>query len=821
MTEEIFGNKVTVTGQNVYADALANGTTVVLKDIALGDSNGTYYTPAGDETSLVNEVHRINVTEVYKDPLNNGAVIVKGEITNEIGGFTIRETAVYDDAGNMITIGKYPATEIPASTQGAVSNTIIKLVFKISNDGNPDIFFPVTDNDSLYIRNQYLSYYDDGTRTDAEILTGATYAMNTLGKSLIIDQPVDLGGETIDCLGVGLVWFDRSNVITNGKLINYGELNTPNQFKTIQGLRDSSGLIEDELVQVSGYYEPADGGGGPMRVWKTGAVGEFIDNGGSVIVPTGGDGSGAWVWEYSGAVNVKWFGASPSLEDNQPMIQAAINSGYSVITGSAGEYETLSPIYITLNDISLDGGLAGEFTSSGMTIKNVGTGSTIIFATGTTIYDSVIKNIGLYSNNGHALEFAGTAARCRFLDLDLYTAALDKSCIYAEGLISCVFDGGQYKVSNSLSRTEDIVKLKSNGGSINDNTFRNMWFYNAYAKHAVYLYELNSQTYIYNNVFRDITVERSPAGFIRMGGTFGTILDNVNMYDAPSPYTADIIKIDGNTEFSQNRGTVINNYSRMGGALEAGVNDISLGHSTQTKIDNVHTTEFNLTVDYASKSCLVVGRIPDFEANVLNVVHIGSDGVTFGNSGDKGGLFLDNDNVTLLSGSEASGRLVIKDIGDTTCSMLVNGNSTYGVNGVVYPEVDNTTNFGLATHRWANIYAGTGTINTSDAREKVFLEIATAEREAAKELKDAIRKFKFSSAIDRKGEGTSRIHFGVSAQEVGDIMLSHGLDPARYAFFCYDKWDDDLDSDGNIITIAGDRYGIRYEELLCFIIGAL
>ena len=30
-----------------------------------------------------------------------------------------------------------------------------------------------------------------------------------------------------------------------------------------------------------------------------------------------------------------------------------------------------------------------------------------------------------------------------------------------------------------------------------------------------------------------------------------------------------------------------------------------------------------------------------------------------------------------------------------------------------------------------------------------------------------------------------------------------------------------LDKDGNIVTEAGDRYGLRYEELLSFIIGAM
>jgi hypothetical protein len=45
--------------------------------------------------------------------------------------------------------------------------------------------------------------------------------------------------------------------------------------------------------------------------------------------------------------------------------------------------------------------------------------------------------------------------------------------------------------------------------------------------------------------------------------------------------------------------------------------------------------------------------------------------------------------------------------------------------------------------------------------------------------------------------------------------------------YCYDEWEEQqevLDDKGNVIRPyipAGDRYGIRYDELLAFIIAAL
>lgn len=143
--------------------------------------------------------------------------------------------------------------------------------------------------------------------------------------------------------------------------------------------------------------------------------------------------------------------------------------------------------------------------------------------------------------------------------------------------------------------------------------------------------------------------------------------------------------------------------------------------------------------------------------------------------------------------------------------------------GPVMPTKDNAHTLGNGSRRWSVIYAGAGTINTSDEREKSFAEISDAETACAKELKSMIRKFQFNDAIAEKGSD-ARYHFGVGAQSVGAVFESYGLDPYKYALFCYDEWEEQQeikDEDGKVIQeyrAAGNRYGIRYEELLCFIV---
>lgn len=153
---------------------------------------------------------------------------------------------------------------------------------------------------------------------------------------------------------------------------------------------------------------------------------------------------------------------------------------------------------------------------------------------------------------------------------------------------------------------------------------------------------------------------------------------------------------------------------------------------------------------------------------------------------------------------------------------------------VFRPAADNTKTLGNASFRWSVVYAGTGTINTSDERSKEDIQDIDAAVLRAWGKVDYTQ-FKFKDAVAAKGNG-ARWHFGLIAQRVKEAFKSEGLDAFAYGILCYDKWDDqyvdelvEVEEDlGNGKTIkkmqgtgnkvlsqsAGDRYGIRYEEAL-------
>ena len=148
------------------------------------------------------------------------------------------------------------------------------------------------------------------------------------------------------------------------------------------------------------------------------------------------------------------------------------------------------------------------------------------------------------------------------------------------------------------------------------------------------------------------------------------------------------------------------------------------------------------------------------------------------------------------------------------------GGGTY-----VRPITNGSTNLGQSTRRWNTVYAAVGTINTSDQNEKQQIrDLSEAERSVASEIKSLVKAFKFNSAVAAKGDD-ARIHVGVIAQQVRDAFQNHGLDAHDYALFCEDTFYVDADGIEHAENADGrterKRLGVRYSELLAFIISTL
>jgi hypothetical protein len=149
-------------------------------------------------------------------------------------------------------------------------------------------------------------------------------------------------------------------------------------------------------------------------------------------------------------------------------------------------------------------------------------------------------------------------------------------------------------------------------------------------------------------------------------------------------------------------------------------------------------------------------------------------------------------------------------IGDLSIAVASGGGIQIRNGNVVRPIVDNTTALGEAARRYTTVFATTGAINTSDENAKQDIRGFTpTEITVAQTLKTMGCMFKFKDAVKSKGK-SARLHAGFIAQQVAQVFIDNGLTPESYGLFCKDLKEDKK-------TYI---YGLRYEELLTFIICA-
>lgn len=136
------------------------------------------------------------------------------------------------------------------------------------------------------------------------------------------------------------------------------------------------------------------------------------------------------------------------------------------------------------------------------------------------------------------------------------------------------------------------------------------------------------------------------------------------------------------------------------------------------------------------------------------------------------------------------------------------------------PDTDNSADLGSASYRYKQVFAATGTINTSDEREKASIEaFPDAVLDAWGDV--GFLQFQMQDAVEEKGADAARIHSGLVAQRIDAAFKAHGLDASRYGLFCRDVLparEERRDEDGTVVQASApesDRCGVRYEEALC------
>lgn len=128
--------------------------------------------------------------------------------------------------------------------------------------------------------------------------------------------------------------------------------------------------------------------------------------------------------------------------------------------------------------------------------------------------------------------------------------------------------------------------------------------------------------------------------------------------------------------------------------------------------------------------------------------------------------------------------------------------------GTIRPGGDGAQNLGNGSHRWAVVYAKSGSINTSDKNEKK--DIQELEEQYSKDIIMGLKPVSYKFIKN----DSNRTHNGFIAQDIEESLTSMGITTQDFAAVC--KWQKVYCEDGvNDIPIEGEySYGLRYEELI-------
>lgn len=610
-----------------------------------------------------------------------------------------------------------------------------------------------------------------------------------------------------------------------GKLPTYQGVGLNTQAKTLEELNiakrtltsityatydaqmaNTQSLLEGQMCNVLGYYNLFDGSSIEM-IWSASST--ATHNGGTVRKPTVIIGAGRWLAVNTTTVTPEQFGAYADGDINHsdtPYIQAAINTGLSVeftngktyyasnLTMSAnrqvlfcrglcrivknanGVILTASGTDQQLHSIEFRGDAASP-TFTGDNVNANGTGFTMFNCGSIWAYGRAVKSTRSYTRIiGTSSIYQTADTTSTGYDIELGASGQVALYCHVSGTISTQATGGILCVETGTVSVDNCQFGKFTA-QIGTNSAG------------------NSTPRLSNcRVNSDVSIAQSNGTFT--GNQFS---HNFTFEAGSSLNTLDLSNTWANTAVITNNGNANNYIARN--VSTGGTYDVRLGDDSSA-----------MKIVYNSSGGIVYPSTITM-ANAKSIILTDNTGSTSSSS-----LSLSTSNVLTLFSNHASGSINIYSA--TNVNTYAGGtikNQTTSA-GTFRAASDNVYQLGDSGQRWSVVYAGTGTINTSDERLKQQItNDLTPELRAWAKVNFC--KYKFNDAVESKKDG-ARWHFGVIAQQVKEAFESEGLDPFKYGILCYDEWDAEeevLDDNGTVINYkrdAGNRYGIRYEEAL-------
>ncbi|HBR7661607.1 TPA: phage tail protein [Klebsiella pneumoniae] len=124
---------LTPAGEAKMAAAAISGEPVGFSHMGVGDGGGTPYQPYAAQTGLVNELYRAPLNRLVI--ADSGANVIRAEMVMfpQVGGFWLREAALYDDDGVCLALASLPPSYKPLLAEGSGRQQAVNLWIAVNN----------------------------------------------------------------------------------------------------------------------------------------------------------------------------------------------------------------------------------------------------------------------------------------------------------------------------------------------------------------------------------------------------------------------------------------------------------------------------------------------------------------------------------------------------------------------------------------------------------------------------------------------------------------------------------------------------------------
>ena len=123
-------------GKELFAASAISGETVGITYMAVGDGGGKVPEPDPARNTLINEQYRAPLNRVVIADKMQNAIRTELIILPQIGGFWMREAALYNDAGECLAIASLPPSYKPALAEGSGRSSSVNMWIIVSNTDN-------------------------------------------------------------------------------------------------------------------------------------------------------------------------------------------------------------------------------------------------------------------------------------------------------------------------------------------------------------------------------------------------------------------------------------------------------------------------------------------------------------------------------------------------------------------------------------------------------------------------------------------------------------------------------------------------------------